>query len=305
MIPGGVGNLYRGRYGGDMSLALIGHGSIRSRLLQVAASPAAAYGFFGPEHIGKRGVANEFARAVLGMSEDMPLTAHPDLVVFDARGESGVEEVKQFLAQAHQTAAYGGRRVFMIDHADELNAAGTNALLKDVEEPRSGIVFLLIASRPEALPATLRSRMVPLWHGLLQEQEMQAVASKCGAPQSWVSAMLGRPGLLMRRQADPAWWERCVSHAAAVDSAMRRGDSGLVIAAVDDWQKSIEKTGEPQQEWRILLLLLMERWRFAPDARLGEGLVASWRYLETAIPARFGIELMTSERQIFQKRGIL
>lgn len=288
-----------------MSPPLIGHEAIRTRLRQAAALPASAYGFFGPEHVGKRGVAEEFARVILAIPEGSSLLAHPDAVVLDARTESGVEEVKRFLAQTHQTSAYGGKRVFIIDHVDDLNVSGMNALLKDVEEPRPGSIFLLIAGRAEALPATLRSRLVPLWHTILDAQQMGELALRVGADPAWVDSLLGRPGWLIRRAAEPTWWDRCVAHASSIDTALRRTEMGLVVAAVDEWQKAIEKMASPEQEWRVLLLLLMQKWRTAPNLVTGKALVEAWRFLETAVPARFGLELGIGEEQIFQKRGIL
>lgn len=300
-----VGKPDRDRYGDGMTGSVFGHEALRSLLRRASSHPASAYGFFGPEHVGKRGVAEEYARALLGLPAETPLSAHPDALILDARAEGGVDALKQFLERAHQTAAYGGRRVFFVDHADGLNASGMNALLKDVEEPRSGAVFLLIAGRPEALPATLRSRLVPLAFSLLSETELTNLANQVGAPARWAKDMLGRPGLLIRRQTDPGWWEKLVTHVGKLDAALRGDQLGLVIAALDEWQKAIEKTPTAEQDWRILLLLLMERWRSAPEPRVGGALVEAWRLLESSVPARLGMELAFAEERAFDKRGIL
>lgn len=288
-----------------MGSSVLGHDALRALLRQAVVAPASAYGFFGPEHVGKRGVAEEFARLLLGLPVDAPLMAHPDALILDARAEGGVEALKRFLEQAHQTAAYGGRRVFLVDHADALNAAGMNALLKDVEEPRPGAVFLLIAGRSEALPATLRSRLVPLAFSLLSASELVKLAQEVDAPAVWAKEMMGRPGLLIRRQADPGWWEKLVAHVSKLDTALRGDQLGLVIAALDEWQKMIEKTPTAEQDWRVLLLLLMERWRSAPEPRVGGALVEAWRLLESSVPARLGMELAFAEQRAFDKRGIL
>lgn len=284
---------------------IIGHNKSRALLRKALLAPASAYGLFGPEHVGKRGAAEEFARELLKIPLAAPLSAHPDVLILDARADEGVETVKAFLAQTHQTAAYGGRRVFLIDHADELNMAGMNALLKDVEEPRSGAVFLLIAARPESLPATLRSRLTPILFSPASHQELVDLAEQIGAPTIWAREVLGRPGLLVRRQADPGWWEKITTHATTLENALRGDQLGGVIAALDDWQKTIEKSPIANQEWRTLLLLLMERWRRSPDPRLGRAFVEAWRLLESSVPARLGLELVCAERHGFEKRGML
>lgn len=288
-----------------MASPIIGHGAIQALLERAATTPASAYGFFGPEHVGKRGVAEGFARQLVGMPASMPLAAHPDVLILDARAEGSVDEIKAFLAQAHQTSAYGGRRVFLIDHVDALNASGMNALLKDVEEPRPGAVFLFIAGRSGTLPATLRSRLVPLSFSLLSSVELATIAEYLHVPLVWAHEAMGRPGLLVRREEDPPMWERIMTHAKKLDAALRGEELGLVIAALDEWQRAIEKLPSAEQEWRILLLALMERWRLAPEPRVGIALVETWRLFESSVPARIGMELAFAEGRTFGKRGIL
>ena len=48
------------------------------------------------------------------------------------------------------SAADGGRRVAIVDAADELNGAAANALLKILEEPPARAVLLLVCHRPAA-----------------------------------------------------------------------------------------------------------------------------------------------------------
>lgn len=52
----------------------------------------------------------------------------------------------------------GGRRVVIVDPAEAMNVFTANALLKLLEEPPSGVVFLLVSAHPQRLLPTLRSR---------------------------------------------------------------------------------------------------------------------------------------------------
>ncbi len=54
----------------------------------------------------------------------------------------------------------GRRKVIQVDPADAMNIPAANALLKSLEEPSGDTVFLLVTSRPAALPATIVSRCV-------------------------------------------------------------------------------------------------------------------------------------------------
>lgn len=51
-----------------------------------------------------------------------------------------------------------GRRVVLIHPAEALNVFAANALLKMLEEPPSGVVFLLVSHQPQRLLATIISR---------------------------------------------------------------------------------------------------------------------------------------------------
>ena len=69
-----------------------------------------------------------------------------------------VDEVRALKSFFQLSAADGGRRVAIVDAADELNGAAANALLKILEEPPARAVLLLVCHRPAALLPTLRSR---------------------------------------------------------------------------------------------------------------------------------------------------
>ena len=52
----------------------------------------------------------------------------------------------------------GGARVILVYPADALNIPSSNALLKTLEEPAAGTVFLLVTSHPDQVLPTIRSR---------------------------------------------------------------------------------------------------------------------------------------------------
>ena len=70
-----------------------------------------------------------------------------------------VGHVRKALQVANLTAAEaGGWRVVVIDPADELNPNAQNAILKNLEEPPPGVLFLLVSNAPGRLLPTIRSR---------------------------------------------------------------------------------------------------------------------------------------------------
>ena len=70
---------------------------------------------------------------------------------------SQVRELAEFLnVGSHR----GRRRVALVHPAEEMNANAANALLKGLEEPPGGAMFILVSHRPARLLPTIRSRCV-------------------------------------------------------------------------------------------------------------------------------------------------
>lgn len=84
---------------------------------------------------------------------------HPDMTVVD----EGEKEIKVEQARALRSAVMvlpndGARRVTILRHAQNMNPAAQNALLKTLEEPPQYAFFILTAEKPEDLLQTIRSR---------------------------------------------------------------------------------------------------------------------------------------------------
>ena len=69
-----------------------------------------------------------------------------------------VDEVRKLRGFFSMSNPDGGRRVVIVDAADEMNVSAANALLKVLEEPPADCVLLLIAHQPSRLLPTIRSR---------------------------------------------------------------------------------------------------------------------------------------------------
>ncbi len=86
---------------------------------------------------------------------------HPDLSIVDeGENEIKVDAARRIKAENTLAPNEGGRRVTVIRHAQNLNPAAQNALLKELEEPPAFACFILTAERPDALLQTVRSRCV-------------------------------------------------------------------------------------------------------------------------------------------------
>ena len=76
--------------------------------------------------------------------------------------EIKIEQVRE-LADFLALGSHRGRlRVALVHPAEDMNAHAANALLKSLEEPPPGAVFVLVSHRPARLLPTVRSRCVAL-----------------------------------------------------------------------------------------------------------------------------------------------
>ena len=91
-----------------------------------------------------------------------------------------MDEIRKLLSFFHLSAAEGGRRVAIIDAADDMNIPAANALLKVLEEPPSDALILLIAHQPARLLPTIRSRCRTLRLSPLPPRQMSAILSDMG-----------------------------------------------------------------------------------------------------------------------------
>lgn len=98
-------------------------------------------------------------------------TERRDITVDTAR------KLKDFL---HLSASDGGRRVVLIDAADQMNVAASNAILKLLEEPPERTTFLLVCHAPARLLPTIRSRCLQLPLAPLGGEDIAAALDQAG-----------------------------------------------------------------------------------------------------------------------------
>jgi DNA polymerase III subunit delta' len=131
------------------------------RLLRAALEDGAAHAYLlhGPAGTGKRRLAFAVAAAVLGDELRVAHGTHPDLYLLEPVGEMiRIDEIRQLRHDLHLRPFEANRRVYVIVGADLLNEDAADALLKDLEEPPSYALILLVADELGPLPPTIRSR---------------------------------------------------------------------------------------------------------------------------------------------------
>ena len=70
-----------------------------------------------------------------------------------------VDQIREsVISEATRSPFEAPGKVFILEEADRMNPAAQNALLKTLEEPTAGTVFILLSAREEELLDTIRSR---------------------------------------------------------------------------------------------------------------------------------------------------
>jgi DNA polymerase-3 subunit delta' len=100
----------------------------------------------------------------------------------DGMASHGIASVRLLQRRASLTSVEGGARVFIIGEADRLvsqeaSQEAANALLKLLEEPPAGSLFVLTTVDAQRLLPTIRSRSVLLRLGGVADQEMRGFIS--------------------------------------------------------------------------------------------------------------------------------
>lgn len=140
---------------------------------------AHAYLFYGEARIGKLMTAVRLAQALNCEQPSQTETqdscgrcrsclqiaarTHPDYFVIEpdpkaATPQIKIEQVREIEQQFVYRPLIGERKICLIDDADRLTIGAANALLKTLEEPPGDSLFILVTSRLQALPITIRSR---------------------------------------------------------------------------------------------------------------------------------------------------
>lgn len=158
-----------------MNLKTFGHDHVKKvleiQLLRRIFSHA--YLFYGPEGLGKKMLAKEFAEGVL---KTQNLESHPDYVFFDVTPEIGIEELRGFMERLSYKPFLGQFKVAIVNNAQNFNTQSQNALLKTLEEPSASTVLILISS--EKLLPTILSRCQVMNFNRFSLRQMQQFLEK-------------------------------------------------------------------------------------------------------------------------------
>lgn len=199
---------------------LFGHSAPEAALLDALAQDRLHHAWLltGPKGIGKASFAWRAAKYLLAtaphdrndmfgapppptsldVAEDNPVLhrimagSEPRLMVLRRPYDEKTKRFKQAITvdEARKLKGFfglstpdGGRRVVIVDAADEMNPNAANAILKVLEEPPENVVLLLVNHQPARILPTIRSRCRTLRFAPLSESDLaRALSAACETP---------------------------------------------------------------------------------------------------------------------------
>ena len=267
---------------------LTGHAEAEAHLRSLLDDGALSAGWMiaGPANIGKATLAYRLVRAFLDTASladtDSLAThdsrtahlvaqkAHPDLFVAERAwdekkekfaGEITVDTIRQLISFMTRTSETG-RKVAIIDSADELNRNAANALLKVLEEPPACTLLLLLTSAPGRLLPTIRSRcrvlhLKPLDETMVADFLVAEGAADEANARAIAAAAAGRPGFALTLAAGEGG-----DAVTAAEAFFRSAISGRGLPAFAE--RMTQKSAEPM--WDSFKAIVLTRLAGAATA---------------------------------------
>lgn len=235
--------------------------SLRDAL--ASGSPGHAWLFVGPEGVGRRPAAFAFAAALncpqggcgeCAICRKVLRGAHPDVHLIVPEGQQilvdqirGSQSDRGVIPEASRSMIEGSAKVFVLEDAAQMNPHAANALLKVLEEPPDGVVFILVTADPQALPETVVSRCRRIDFVPLGPQAIRRVLTDHHGLDvdraEWAARLGGNLARALRLAFDPDAADRRAAH-VALPARLSRGDLADAVRAAEEIRAESEQAGK-------------------------------------------------------------
>ncbi len=231
------------------------------RILQRAIANNAlahAYLFSGQAGIGKKKTAFALAAAVNCLNarleggcgecpscRKVDTLGHPDVHVLLPDGdEIKIDQIRQVQSDFALKPFEGTKKVLIVDNAESMNPAASNAFLKTLEEPPGDALIILITAMPQGLLPTIRSRCQEImFHPLPRNTLARALVQRRGLSEedAWFIAALAQGSMGRGLDMDIAAEKAVREEVAALWSGLAQMGSGEALVLAETISKDRER----------------------------------------------------------------
>lgn len=196
---------------------------------------------------------------------------HPDVLSMHPEGKAHahkIDAIRGATQMAATTTHQGGRRVIQIHEAERMNIAGANALLKCLEEPPAGTLFVLSTTLPGRLPATILSRCRTLrLPSAVEQGDWVDQVVPASADRDQAMRLSTAPDHLAQLVASPdelaarVKWLDCLeaglAHRVSLPDLVEAGRTLPLLQCLDDWYRvclneAKQRASDPERLQRLV-----------------------------------------------------
>ncbi len=310
-------NLFRDLIGQKLAISLLKASLEKNQINN-------AYLFAGPEGVGRKLTALRFLEGVLNTGEQstqerrrLESRNHPDLLwvepTYLKQGtlipqskakEAGInlrqnpqirlEQIKQVTRFLAKKSIEAPRCMVIIESAENITETAANGLLKTLEEPLNGMI-ILVASRPERILTTIRSRcqQIPFTH--LTAIEINQVLTKIQSNKESLKAI--EKEFLTLANGSPGAFTKHLKNWEEIPKEIRIKIRNLPQSPIEALTLAKELTDALDIEQQLWLIHWLQQriWREKYDRNMLEKLEKLQKLLKSYVQPRLAWEITLLE----------
>lgn len=152
-----------------------------------------SYMFIGKRGIGKKTLALAFAKSILclnrgeGFCGSCPSCLRFDketysefLGFFDNGEKIKIDDIRRIIEEENLKRYEGDYRIVFIENGDRMTIEAANTLLKTLEEPIPGTIFLFTVNNKDDILPTILSRVEKYYLSTLKEEDLNEILKSLG-----------------------------------------------------------------------------------------------------------------------------
>lgn len=149
-----------------------------------------SYMFLGTEGIGKKMIAQEFAKAILCLENvkneetsycdncksciEFSTNNNPDFIYLEPEETKiKIDQIRTMQVKVAEKPIISKSKVYIINDADTMTKEAQNCLLKTLEEPPEYVTIILIGKNEEDFLTTIKSRCTKIYFDKISKQELK------------------------------------------------------------------------------------------------------------------------------------